>query len=429
MFDCALNVVLQSNFISPKTKVNGKTDQQEYGLFTKILRYLRIISHTGHASATSEEHFTQSLSKDEADDESRSAVNAYRDPAIRKISVHAVLLPSGSILLASGSSSRNLGPIDTYPQLTNPRGAQGVFRKHEDPFHMQKIDDYYQLVNNVGIYDPNANTFYRVPHPEPVADTKWRDHFVPTDLFCTGHLHTPDGNVLFAGGTQYYYPFRTGHRAAFLFDWRKETSINWKKVDWRRRPSSTTSNNSNDPWIFSGKKTGWRRSLQFLSKYFTRDLGLMERGRWYPTLVPLIDGRLVVLAGFVGFDAGYPEMYSFENNHFVEFFETRSFNKSNPQTAWKRVNVKSTLNGPFTNRINADFRPTPDVNCSARCVFDNQYDAFKLYEQGLIPSPTDSRISLVKVILSVQELKMLLSGEKRLRPITCSSKDHQQHRR
>ena len=110
-------------------------------------------------------------------------------------------------------------------------------------------------------------------------------------------------------------------------------------------------------------------------------LGLMERGRWYPTLVPLIDGRLVVLAGFVGFDAGYPDMYSFENNHFVEFFETRSFNQSNPQTSWKRVNVKSTLNGPFTNRINADFRPTPGVNCSTRCVLDNQYDVFKLYEQ------------------------------------------------
>ena len=83
-------------------------------------------------------------------------------------SVHAVLLPSGSILLASGSSWRNRGPIETHPNVTDPRGGQGIFRQKEDPFHMNKIEDCYQLVNNVGIYDPKANTFFRIPHPVPV---------------------------------------------------------------------------------------------------------------------------------------------------------------------------------------------------------------------------------------------------------------------
>ena len=168
-------------------------------------------------------------------------------------SVHAALLPSGSIILASGSSWRNRGPIETYPGMTDPKGGQGVFRQQDDPFHNNKIEDYYQLVNNVGIYNPSANTFYRIPHPVPVPDPKWRDHFVPTDLFCTGHLHVPDGNVLFVGGTQYYYPFRTGHRAAFLFDWRKETNITWNKIDWRRISPTFSSNNSHNPWIFAGK--------------------------------------------------------------------------------------------------------------------------------------------------------------------------------
>jgi hypothetical protein len=165
--------------------------------------------------------------------------------------VHATLLPSGVVLLASGSSWRNRCPIETYPQITDPLGGQGIFRQREDPFLSNKIDDYFQLVNNVGVYDSSKNTFYRIPHPVPISDPKWPEHFAPSDLFCTGHLHVPDGNVLFVGGTQYYHPFRTGHRATYLFDWRKETNIIWNKVDWRRMPYNNGTDNSNNPWIFA----------------------------------------------------------------------------------------------------------------------------------------------------------------------------------
>jgi hypothetical protein len=121
----------------------------------------------------------------------------------------------------------------------------------------------------------------------------------------------------------------------------------------------------------------------------------MERGRWYATLVPLIDGRLVVLGGFVGFDTNYPAMYPFENNNFVEFFDPRSFNAStNPQLAWRKVNVKLSPNGPYTNLINPDFQPTPDVNCTTRCIKDNQYDVFKLYEQAYLTA--EGRIYLTR---------------------------------
>ncbi|CAF4787687.1 unnamed protein product, partial [Rotaria sp. Silwood2] len=131
-------------------------------------------------------------------------------------------------------------------------GGQGIFRETEDPFLTNKIEDYYQLVNNAGIYDPSKTTFYRIPHPEPVPDPKWPGHFAPNDLFCTGHLHVPDGNVLFVGGTQYYHPFRTGHRATYLFDWRKEAQIRWNNIDWRRMPSVAFANDSMNPWIFAG---------------------------------------------------------------------------------------------------------------------------------------------------------------------------------
>ncbi len=121
----------------------------------------------------------------------------------------------------------------------------------------------------------------------------------------------------------------------------------------------------------------------------------MERGRWYASIVPLLDGRLVVMGGFVGFDTGYPPMYSFENNDFVEFFDPQVFSSSNnKQLAWHKVNVKSTANGPFTNLINPHFKPTPGVNCSARCITDNQYDVFKLYEQAYLTA--EGRIYLTR---------------------------------
>ncbi|CAF1356656.1 unnamed protein product [Rotaria sordida] len=197
---------------------------------------------------------------------------------------HAVLLPSGRILLASGSSWRNRGPIETYPHTADPQSGRGIFREEEDPFLINKIEDYYQLVNNVGIYDPSKNTFYRIPHPEPVPDPKWPEHFAPNDFFCTGHLHVPDGNVLFVGGTQYYYPFRTGHRATYLFDWRKEVQIRWNNVDWRRMPSVAFVNDSTNPWIFAGDQrfTGGRGSRKL--EQFHASIYESNGGHW--TLEP-----------------------------------------------------------------------------------------------------------------------------------------------
>jgi hypothetical protein len=293
--------------------------------------------------------------------------------AIRRVlgmqTVHAVLLPSGKVLWASGSSWRNHAPLQHYPQVSNPPAGTGLFnRETGNPFAMDSLEKYYQLVNNVAVYDPERNTFYRIPHPVPVPSPDSAGQFAPSDLFCTGHLHLPDGNVLFTGGTQYYFPFRTGNNSTYIFDWRKELAIDWSRFDWRRMPDP-----AHDPWIFSG---------------------FMRRGRWYPSLVPLLDGRMAVFSGFVGFDHGYPEMYQFEINHTVDFFDPAAFDPRHPQAAWHNVDVDTASNGPFTTVINPGFVPDSGVVCRERCMRANQRDAFKLYpENYLMP---DGRIYLTR---------------------------------
>ncbi len=294
--------------------------------------------------------------------------------------VHNVLLPSGKVLMTSGSSWRNLAPIQYYPEYPDPVAGKGLFDRRFDPFNNNKISDYYQLVNNTAIYDPEKNTFYRIHSPYPIADSQEKDHFIPNDFFCAGHLQLPNGNPFFAGGTQYYYPYRTGQNMSYIFDWRKELDINWKYVDWREKPQE-----KNDPWIFSG---------------------LMKRGRWYPTIVPLLDGRFVLFSGFVGFDKGYPDMYQFEINHYVEFFDPAKFDVDNPQAAWKAINVKNVKNSPFATKLDHptkienicyDMRHltqlgfdinkkgfVPPCNCPSRAMDDFEKDAFKLYPHNYL---------------------------------------------
>lgn len=283
--------------------------------------------------------------------------------------VHTVMLPSGRILLISGSSWRNRAGIEYYPKFANPKTPNGLFIRDEDPFHNDKLDAYYDLVNNAAVYDPKENTFYRIPVPVPEPDPDVPNHFAPNDFFCTGHQHLRDGNVLLTGGTQFYSPYRTGNNTSYVFDWRKELKTSWEKVDWRVRPES----NAGTPWTFAG---------------------FMKRGRWYPSLLPLLDGRLAIFSGFVGFDEGFPEMHVFEINTWVETFDSSAFTAEKPEAAWQAFDVAKVDGGPFTTLINPDFKPTPDVACDARCIESNKYDAFKLYPQNyLLP---DGRIYLTR---------------------------------
>jgi len=302
--------------------------------------------------------------------------------------VHTVLLPSGKILMISGSSWRNLddGTIQYYPTYANPNAPEGIFKRGSDPFRISKLAWYYELVNNAAIYDPVANTFYRIPHPVPMPDPDNKNHFAPNDFFCIGQQHLRDGNVLFTGGTQYYYPYRGGNNSTWIFDWKKELTIDWRKVDWRQVPAVGANSNYNaapESYYPPGAKD---------AQYPWTFAGFMKRGRWYPSLLPLNDGRMVIFSGFVGFDKGFetPEnptsMYVFQINHYVEFFDYSKFDPKNPAAAWKAIDVTNTPNSPFTVNINPTFKPTPGYQeqCPKQCMHDNQYDAFKLYPENYL---------------------------------------------
>jgi len=88
----------------------------------------------------------------------------------------------------------------------------------------------------------------------------------PIDLFCAGQAFLPDGRMLAAGGTGQYDPF-VGLRDALVFDPATRA--------WTRKPN-------------------------------------MAGGRWYPTLVPLADGRVLAVSGFAAGDTvnEVPEIYT-----------------------------------------------------------------------------------------------------------------------
>jgi len=318
------------------------------------------------------------------------ADGAAMDNILGMQTVHSVLLPSGKLLLASGSSWRNEFDVDRFPASLNPVPGTGLFDVREDPFANSKFENYYRLVNNTAIYDPIANSFYRIPSPLP---EKGKESFLANDLFCAGHVHLPDGNVLFSGGTEYYYPYRTGAQSNYIFNWREELKVDWTSVNWSSVPRK---DDSHYLWTFAGK---------------------MEVGRWYPSMVPLNDGRISIFSGFTNYYLTPNETaYRFEINTSIDFFDYEKFNPANPNAAWKNVNVKNKPDSPFNTRIYKSFKPSicedmehfdalgvssspdaapelqPPCACGERCQQDNLYDAFKLYPNNY--QTTNNRIFL-----------------------------------
>jgi hypothetical protein len=97
---------------------------------------------------------------------------------VRLNSVHAILLPNGTVLMTAGSGN------------SSGNFAAGQFRTF--------------------VWNPATNAMQQVP--------------TPSDVFCSGHSLLPDGRVLFWGGTK-AYPVSGGHgylgsARAFVFDWR-----------------------------------------------------------------------------------------------------------------------------------------------------------------------------------------------------------------
>ena len=94
------------------------------------------------------------------------------------------------------------------------------------------------------VWDPPDNAF---SHPATLRTQAGK----PFDFFCGGDAFLPDGRLLSAGGTLDYGPFK-GRKDAALFDFVSEQ------------------------WSFAAS---------------------MAHGRWYPTLIPLADGRILATTG------------------------------------------------------------------------------------------------------------------------------------
>ncbi|ETO26723.1 protein of unknown function DUF1929 [Reticulomyxa filosa] len=291
--------------------------------------------------------------------------------------VHSLLLPSGKVLFASGSSWRNSkDKTQEYPYVVNPPKGLGLFDKATDPFEWSKSKSYYSMVHSVGIYDPESNTFFRIPHPLPIQpDPDNSSWFLPTDLFCCGQLQLRDGNAMLIGGTQYYRPRWTGAKTTHIFNWTKELSIDWTLFDWTQMPNESS---PFYPWEYSGNT---------------------RHGRWYPHALSLTDGRLVVFSGYTGYDSTQTEMFDFEFNTDIDIFDYEEFLAKrgvDVNSGWKTVDVKSLANSPFATVL-----PNPPqqsmLNCTATPTNQRQCDSykndsFKLYPHNyLLP---DGRIYL-----------------------------------
>ena len=124
-------------------------------------------------------------------------------------SIHTTLLPNGKVLMVAGSGNNQA------------MFAAGTF--------------------TASTWDPVTDTFENIP--------------VPEDMFCSGHAHMADGNVMLAGGNKFY-------------------------------PNATHG--------FGGLASNYE--FDVAQNEFVK-LPDMQAGRWYPTLTMLGDGDINVVGG------------------------------------------------------------------------------------------------------------------------------------
>ncbi len=215
--------------------------------------------------------------------------------------IHTVLLPNGKVLMVNGSSNRNRIEKDGMIQ-------DGVSSRD------------YDVVNNTALFDPAADPkssgVERIGSPKtPSSDGVSVDpNGEPNDPFCGGHIHLPDGNVLFVGGTARFYAGERfiGTRLARIFDWQTKS---WKPA------------------------------------------GRMKDGHWYPSAVPLGDGRIAVFSGFSTDDFTISQVFS--NSPWVEIYDpSKPYDASKPgNNQWSSLNIRNLPNSPFAVNDEMDAYP------------------------------------------------------------------------
>lgn len=228
------------------------------------------------------------------------------DPKDRMQAIHSILLPNGKVLMVSGSSFRLIlkdgVPIEALD------GSNPVNVNQSALFDPERVSFRPLETSNVAD-DPDFEvaraSFQRIATPETPFQGE------PNDIFCAGHLHTPDGNVLFVSGTRINAPtlLFPGHLCANVFDWKKET---------------------------------WRTTKP------------LKDGHWYPSMLALPDGRIAALSGFKRDFDGKPPLP--RNSHWMEIYDHRS-------DSWSHVDIsKDVADGPFTSQFTYNAVKTDAAN-------------------------------------------------------------------
>jgi hypothetical protein len=236
----------------------------------------------------------------------------------RMQAVHAALLPNNKVLIVNGSSNRN--------RVT----AEGTI---EDGVNTKD----YAVVNNTSIFDPTlSDPYYKNPNLNFKTSPFTRIGSPPAEIngesndpFCSGHLQMPNGDVLFIGGTRFYYPgvHFGGSRQANIYHWQEE--------DLTKR---------------------WE------------NIGLTKDGHWYPTLIPLADGSI---ASFSGFTTDASQVIS----TLVEIY--------NPtKKTWQTIDVKDLPNSPFKTQMNDENFGSDIIDLYARIFPTKQPNRFLITGDG-----------------------------------------------
>lgn len=164
------------------------------------------------------------------------------------------------------------------------------------------------------LYDPSSNEVstvnYVVPKWPIVYDEEEPPYLIqPSKIFCSGHCFLPNGNLLVAGGElnnpypDSYLPLAPdrGLRYSFIFN---------------PTPEGMDPNPALDFW----KITGENEESPFI----------MKKGRWYPTLTVMNDGKVLCAAGLTDeiipdpFDPFDPDKFSVAHNRIVEIYDNNN---------------------------------------------------------------------------------------------------------
>ncbi|OQV02836.1 hypothetical protein CLAIMM_07961 [Cladophialophora immunda] len=184
------------------------------------------------------------------------------DPGFNGVVVHASLLPNGKVLYWGRRRNPKAIPPETLDQKFTDAflWTPPAWEAPQWDARNKKFGDSKSTPIITGKSDPaNRGRGWDLskkalkPVPDPPLGPLNLDGQKPVNLFCSGHCFLPDGNLLVAGG---HIEDSLGLNQACVYDY---------------------------------------KANEF------RPLAEMNNGRWYPSVLPLPDGRVLVISGSYGF--------------------------------------------------------------------------------------------------------------------------------